>query len=104
MRKTQKAEQDIFTQYRVEIFDNFFASTGKKLSSETEPNNKIKLLPKNSNSFFFSKITKKEIEEVLKKNRHKKCLDCYGVNCIFLKKMSDPLATCFEQLFHRRII
>ena len=104
MGKSQKPEQDIFTQNQVENFNNFFASIGKKLSSEIEPNNKTKLPPKNINSFFFSKIIKKEIEEVLHKIRPKYCLDCYGLNYIFLKKMSDPLASCLERLFHRCII
>ena len=104
MGKSQKTEQDFFTQNHVENFNNFFASIGKKILSEIEPNNKTKLPPKNSNSFIFSKITKKEIKEVLQKNQHKYCLDCYGLNYKFLKKISDALTTCLEQLFHKIII
>ena len=60
MGKSQKPEQDIFTQNQVENFNNFFASIGKKLSSEIEPNNKTKLPPKNINSSFLAKLPKKK--------------------------------------------
>ena len=60
MGKSQKPEQDIFTQNQVENFNNFFVSIGKKLSSEIEPNDKTKLPPKNINSFFLAKLPKKK--------------------------------------------
>ena len=53
MGKSQKPEQDIFTQNQVENFNNFFASIGKKLSSEIQPNNKTKLPPKKNQLFLF---------------------------------------------------
>ena len=56
MGKSQKPEQSVFTQIQDKNFNNFFASIGKKVSPDIEPNNKTKLPPKNSNSFFFSKI------------------------------------------------
>ena len=60
MGKSQKPEQIVFTQNQDENFNNFFASIGKKVSPDIEPNNKTKLPPKNSNSFFSAKLLRKK--------------------------------------------
>ena len=60
MGKSQKPEQDIFTQNQVENFNNFFASIGKKLSSEIEPNNKTNYHRKTSTLSFLAKLPKKK--------------------------------------------
>ena len=73
----------------------------KNFGLKLNPTIKMNYLRKTAT--FFSKITKKEIEEVLHKNRPKYCLDCYGLNYKFLRKMSDPLAAYLEQLLHRCI-
>ena len=100
MGKSQKPEQDFFTKKTMLKSSRVLE---KKFRLKLNPTIKLNYLRKTAN-FFFSKTIKKKIEEVLQKNRPKYCLDCYGLNYILLKKMSDPLATCLEQLFLKCII
>ena len=67
-RKSQKPEQDFFTQNHVENIKNFFASIGKRIRLKLNQTKKLNYLQKTA-TFFFSKISKKEIEEVLRKNQ-----------------------------------
>ena len=102
IRKRQKSEQDLFTQKHVEKSNNFFRELEKNFRLILNPTIK-QITSKISNGFIFSKITKNEVEDVMHKNQPKNCVDCSGLNYTFLKKMSDPLATCWQQLFHRCI-
>ena len=59
MGKSQKPEQDIFTQNQVENFNNLSRVLGKNFRLKLNPTIKLNYHRKTSTLSFFSKITKK---------------------------------------------
>ena len=76
----------------------------KVFQLKLKPTIKSNYSRKTASDSISAKLQRKKIEEILPRNQPKYCLDCYSLNYIFLWRISDPLATCVEQLFTRCII
>ena len=89
-----------------DVFNNFFTSVGKQLSSKFGPNYS-KSQEFNNRSMFFADITNFEIEEIILKAKNKYSLDCCDMNYVFIKKLvlslSPFLVTSFNNCFRRGI-